>query len=127
MKKIVAIVAILMLALQANAAMSYKDAIAQNDRKPMAVLVYANWAQNYDYTLTMYRKMQSSLGNLYNYVELDLASAEAKDYTEDFAIMPKLPYIMLYRGKGKFQRLLDRNCATDLNCAIPKMKSFSRQ
>ena len=127
MKKFILMLALLAFTLQANAAMPYKDAAAKNDREPMAILVYADWAQNYDYALTIFRKLQDTLGKSYNFVELNIASKDAKDYTETYSIMPKLPYIILYRGNGKFQRVLDRNCATDLNCAIPKMKSFSRQ
>lgn len=126
MKKILLVLAILIFALQANAAMSFKDAQAENGRTPMAVFVYAKWAQNYNDSLNVFRKLQSTLGNTYNYVELDLASDDAKEYTEIYLVRPRLPYIMLYRSNGNVQRLLERPCASDLNCALQKMKLFYR-
>ena len=127
MKKFILLLAVLIFALQANAAMTYKDASAENGKKAMAVLVYARWAQNYDYALEIFRNAQGRLGKSYNYVELDIASDDAKEYSEKYSIRSKLPYIALFRSNGEFQRYLDRNCTSDLNCAVSKMKSFLRK
>ena len=127
MKKILIILLLMMLMPTVNAAMSYKDAYTMNNSTPMAVFVYADWATNYEKNLTEFRKAQQELGDKYNYVELDIASNDAKAYTEQNAILPKLPYIMLYRGKCKFARLIDRSCASDEACILSKMKSFMRQ
>ena len=127
MKKFILLLVILVFTLQANAAMKYKDAFAKNGKIPMAMLIYADWAQDYNETLTMFKKLESTLSNSYNFVELNIADKETKDYSETYSILPKMPYIMLYRSSGKVQRVLDRDCALDLNCAVPKMKSFIRQ
>lgn len=127
MKKLIAILIMSALTLSVKAAVKYSDAYEVNDTKPMAVLIYADWADNYQNYLSEFRKIQQELGDIYNYVELDLASEDARNYTEQNMILTKLPYIMLYRSKGRFARVLERSCASDASCAAPKMKSFIRQ
>lgn len=127
MKKLLIIVLLLMLMPTVKAAMNYNDAYAMNNSTPMAVFIYADWATNYETNLTEFRKAQQELGDKYNYVELDIASKDTEAYTEQNAILPKLPYIMLYRSKCKFARLIDRSCASDEACILSKMKSFMRQ
>ena len=127
MKKLFVILSLLLLMPVTYAAMTYTNAYSMNNDKPMAVFIYADWADNYETSLSQFRNAQQEMGDLYNYVELDLASKDARAYTEQNVILPKLPYIMLYRSKCKFARLLDRNCSSSSACIIPKMKSFMRQ
>ena len=127
MKKIILIFTLLFFVIKADAAMSFKDAFEVNDTKPMAVLIYADWADGYENSIVQFRNMQRELGSVYNYVELDIANEDAKYYTEQNTILTKLPYIMLYRGKCKFARFIERGCALDTACSVPKMKSFIRQ
>lgn len=126
MKRILILLMITLIGLQAHAFMSYEDAYVQNDVKPMAVLVYADWVDNSDKAVSIFNSAQQELGNYYNFVALNISSNDAKSYNEIFSFLPKLPYIMLYRGKGKFSRQLDRNCVYDYSCIVPKMKSFLR-
>lgn len=127
MKKLLIIFALLLLAVRVNAAITYSEAYQANDTKPMAVLIYADWADNYQAVLAQFRTMEAQMGNLYNFVEMDIASKDAKAYTEQNSILTKLPYIMLYRGKCKFARFIERSCASSADCTIPKMKTFIRQ
>lgn len=127
MKKLLSILTLILLMVPAQAASKYDSAYSVSDTTPMAVFVYADWADNYDGYLNVFRTVQQKMGDTYNYVELDIASEDAKAYSEQNVILPRLPYIMLYRSKCKFARLIDRNCASSAECIIPKMKSFKRQ
>ena len=98
---------------------------AQNDKKPMAVLIYANWAEGYQGTLAQYKKAERVLANDYNFVELDIASKDAKIFNDKYIIYPKLPYIVLFRDNGRFSVLLTRDCASDSSCIINKLKDFN--
>lgn len=127
MKKFVILLSAFLIASHAHAAMKFSDAYAANGKTPMAVLIYANWADNYSEIINEFRQAQKIMGNDYNYVELDLASKDAKDFTEINSILTQLPYIMLYRSNGRFARYINRSCSADKSCFIPKMKSFIKQ
>ena len=127
MKKLFFVLAVFVFALKANAAMTFSDAFDENNSKPMAVLVYANWIDNYEEYLTTFRGLEREFGDIYNFVELDIATEEAKTYMERNTILVKPPYIMLYRGKCKFARVIERDCANNSACISPKMKTFIRQ
>lgn len=126
MKKLLVLLILLFLVPKSYAAISYSDAYSNNDRKPMAVLIYAEWAPNYNNVLTQFRDAQKALGNTYNFVELNLASEDAANFTEDNVIWTKLPYIMLYRNRCKFAKQIKRGCTSDSACIIPQMKAFLR-
>lgn len=126
MKKILLFLMLLILVPKAYAEMSYAEAYSMNNKKPMAVLIYADWAMNSDGILRQFRAVQKEMGDRYNFVELDIASEDASGYTEKNAILPKLPYIMLCRNYGKFAKRIDRECASNPACLIPKMKTFDR-
>jgi len=125
MKKIILLfTALTLLTISSNAAMKYSEALSMNGTKPMAVLIYSSAADNYQTSQAQFKRIQNELGTLYNYVELDIASKDALEYTEQFNILTKLPYIMLYRNNGKFSRVINRDCIPSTSCAVPKMKSF---
>lgn len=126
MKKILMVIAILMLtAVSVRAAVvGMQSAMSQNDRKPMAVLVYANWAKGYQNALSQFRKVEQTLENTYNFVELDIASKDAKFYNDTYIIYTKLPYVMLLRENGRFSMLLKQDCTASASCMTDKMKGF---
>ena len=127
MKNLLVIFVLFIVSIQANAAvMKYSDAYEANDTKPMAVLVYANWAENYAGIYRQFRAVQQEMGDKYNYVELNIADRDTKDYLEKNVILTNPPYIMLYRGKCKFARIIEGDCASSSACIISKMKSFMR-
>ena len=127
MKKIFALFFVLLISLQANAAMKFSEAYEMNDKKPMAVLVYSDRASDYGSALYQFKAAQNQIGDLYNYVEVNLSSSQVLDYTEKNVILTKLPYIMLFRSKCKFARVIDRDCLSDSSCVVSKMKTFIRQ
>lgn len=126
MKKIFLVLAILCISvLQANAAVTtFDNAYSQNGNKPMMVLVYANWADGYQNALAQFRNVQQTFGKSYNFVELDLASKDAKSYCDKFMITPGMPYIMLFRSNCKISRLIDKSCAANSACISSKAKAF---
>ena len=127
MKKLLIILGVFLLALKADAAMSFSDAFDENNTKPMAVLVYADWMNDYENYLATFRGLEREFGNTYNFVEVNIASEDAKDYLERSTILVKPPYIMLYRGKCKFARVIERDFANDSGNISQKMKTFIRQ
>ena len=129
MKKLIIFLSVIIGAcLCAKAAtMTYSNASAQNGKKPMAVLIYANWADNYKDAIKNFRASQQKLGNSYNYVELDLAKPDAKDYTDRYVINQKVPNIMLLRNNGRFSYLITRDCLATTSCIVEKMNRFIKK
>ena len=105
-------------------AMTFEQAFQESNKTPMVVLIYAQWADNYQNHIAQFRKSQSQLGSIYNYAELDIASNSAKYFNEKFHIYPKLPYVLMFKNGGKISRYIPRECASDLNCLNSKLKSF---
>ena len=103
---------------------SFEEAFSQTSTKPMAVLIYSDWADNYQNFIINFRNLQNHFGNNFNFVELDIASKEMKAFNDRYEMYPKIPYIILYRNSGKVSRIIQRNCVLDSSCAITKMKSF---
>ena len=126
MKKFILLIALIALSIRGvSAAVTFSQARADSS-KPMAVLVYADWADGYQNALLQFRKIQKDFGNSYNYVELNITKREAKEYSDSFKIMPGLSYIMLYRNNCKISRLLEKSCASNYSCISSKMKTFAR-
>ena len=68
MKKALLIFCIFLLtALNVNA-MIFEEAFNQVDRKPMLVLVYANWAENYRDCLASFNNLQNIFGDTFSKV-----------------------------------------------------------
>ena len=126
MKKLLSSLILLLLFVvgmqQANA-MKYDQAI--NQPKPMAILVYAPWADGYTTMLQSFNSLQQKYGAKYNFVTMNIATDDAKVYNQKYYIYPNLPYVMLFRDKGKFSRFIERNCAQDAQCLSTKMDLFS--
>ena len=126
MKKLLSSLILLLLFVvgmqQANA-MKYDQAI--NQSKPMAILVYAPWADGYTTMLQSFNSLQQKYGAKYNFVTMNIATDDAKVYNQKYYIYPNLPYVMLFRDKGKFSRFIERNCAQDTQCLSTKMDLFS--
>ena len=125
-KSVISFIVLLSVVLTCNAAvLKFKDAFAQASSKMMFVLVYASWAPRYQAYLANFRKMQKELGNAYNYVELDITTADAAAYNQKFDIYRNLPYVIMLREGGRIQRYIDNQCSADLSCMRAKMKAFT--
>ena len=116
----------LFLGVKANASVSFDEAFSKANSKPMLVLVYADWADNYEVFLEKFRGLEQEFGDEFNYVELDIAKPEAKSFNARYHIYPNLPYILMYRDGGKVSRYIQRNCAINESCMVPRIRSFAR-
>ena len=105
-------------------ALNFEEAYNQSNSKPMVVLIYAQWADNYATYLQSFNLAKTEMENTYNFVELDIASQDAKIFNEKYHIYPNLPYILMFREGGKISRYIQKDCALDSKCIISKLKSF---
>ena len=105
-------------------AMTFDQAFAQTDKKPMVVLIYAQWADGAMNCLQQFRIAKSELADKFNFVELDIAKPETKSFNNRYHIYPKLPYIIMFRDNGKVSRYIQRDCASNASCIISKLKTF---
>lgn len=105
-------------------AISFSDAYNQSGKKPMILLIYADWAENYMGYLNVIDTLEKKYGNSYNFVKLDIAKPEAATFNSRFSIYQNLPYILMFKDGGKISRYIQGNCAVDYSCVESKMKSF---
>lgn len=126
MKKILTLLTIVILSvsLQAKATVSFEDAFKESTTKPMLVLVYAQWADDYETYLKTFKSAQNEFGDKFNYVELNIASADTKFFNSRYHIYPNLPYVLMFRDGGKISRYVPNNCADKEACLLPKIKTF---
>lgn len=124
MKKIILSVLILFLLTLNVKAMDFQEAFAQSRVKPVVVLLYADWSDNQENALNVFRTLQPRFSRVYNFVELDIAKEETKFYNQRFDIFRGLPYIMMYKEGGKISRFIDSSCTNDTRCLESKLKSF---
>lgn len=127
MKKILNILILLLLSLSITSkvnAMTFEEAFAKSETTPMVVLVYAQWADNYQGHIQQFREAKKQLEDTFNFVEMDIASKDAKAFNSRYHIYPNLPYVLMYRNGGRVSRYIDRNCAATTSCMVPKLKSF---
>ncbi len=127
MKKIIITLLVLLsitLTTQVTKAMSYADAIKSN--KPMALLIYATWADDASNVMGKFKAQEAKYGDLYNFVLLDIASEDTKEYNKKYQIYSNLPYVILYRDNGKISRYLQKNCILEDSCFTEKLDFFIR-
>lgn len=103
-------------------AMSFEEAMKQP--KPFAVFVYADWAEDVNKSKTAFEAMAGQQSSIYNFIMLDIASKDAKFFNKSYYIYPNLPYVLLYKDKGKVSRYLKSDCVNDSTCFADKLKYF---
>ena len=114
---------VLGFSLNANA-ITFDEAFEQSGSKPMLVLVYAPWADNYEAYLDNFRALETEFGEKFNYVELDVSTDALKSFNQRYHVYPNLPYVLMFRDNGKVSRYIQKNCAVSSSCMIPRVKSF---
>ena len=124
LSKLLSVLAIMLLFSATSNAITFEEAYTQTDKKPMVALIYAQWADEDKTFLNTYRSIQEDFTNSYNFVELDIASKDAKFFNTKFHIYPNLPYILMFRDNGKVSRYIPKNCTEDAACIRNKLKSF---
>lgn len=106
-------------------ALSFSEAMEQSGKKPVLVIVYADWAENVDMYLQKFELLKKEFGDKFNYVELNIASSDTKFFNERYHIYPQLPYVLMFKNNGKVSRYIQRNCVSSESCLIPRAKQFS--
>lgn len=105
-------------------ALTFEEGFKQSNSKPMMVLVYANWADKYSQIQQVFKSAEQAYGKVFNFVELDIASYDAKFFNSKYHIYPNLPYVLMFRDAGKVTRFVPQNCASDSSCLESRIKSF---
>ena len=125
MKNIISIILFSIIIFNCNKAnaLTFEEAYNQIYSKPAAVLVYADWADNYQNCLQQF-KIASQKTNKINFVAIDIAEKTAKAYNSKYEIFQNLPYILLIRNGGKVTRVLPRSCASNNACITQKINAF---
>ena len=103
-------------------AMSYEEALSSS--KPIALLIYASWADDLAPVQQAYNSMLQQYGEQYNFVPLDIASRDTKAFNKTYHIYPNLPYVLLFKDRGKVSRYLQKNCILDQACFSERLKMF---
>lgn len=93
-------------------------------QKPLAVIIYAEWADNYQNYVDAFKKIDGVYGNQMNYFELNIASEDTKFFNQRYHIYPNLPYILLFKDNGKVSRYIQKDCILDESCLQTRVKSF---
>lgn len=116
------LVSVMVFGAQSAKAMKYDEAMAQS--KPMAILVYADWADSASTALQVFKSLEQKYNAQYNFVPLNIATADAKSFNKTYHIYPNMPYVLLFKDRGKISRYLQQNCAIDSACFEGKLKMF---
>lgn len=127
MKKILlSIFSLLIIAsnVQIAKAMTFADGIS--DSKPMALLIYADWADGASEVIGKFNSLGAKYGQSYNFVLMNIASDDTKEFNKKYHIYPNLPYVILYKDNGKISRYLQKNCVMDDACFTEKLDFFIR-
>ena len=125
MKKILAtlfLFATFAVQVQTANAMSYDEAIKQP--KPMVLLIYADWAEGLDKVNQNFDNAQKQYGTTYNFVKMNIASSEAKNFNKKYYFYPNLPYALLIRDGGKVSRYLQKDNINDASAFAERLKAF---
>ena len=89
------------LTTQVSNATTYTEGI--KDSKPMALLIYADWADNASDMIGQFKIQEAKYGKLYNFVLLNIASADTREFNKKYHIYPNLPYVLLYKDGERFK------------------------
>jgi hypothetical protein len=105
-------------------AKSFQEAQGEMSGKPLIILIYAQWADNYQSAVNELKLVENKYLSQYNFVALDIAKEDAKFYNAKYNIAPNLPYIVIYKQGGKISRFLTGDCTFDSKCIENKMNLF---
>lgn len=110
------------MGVQTAKAMNYDEAMKQS--KPIALLIYADWAEGLDKVNQSFDSAQKQYGTTYNFVKMNIASSEAKNFNKKYYFYPNLPYALLIRDGGKVSRYLQKDNINDASVFAERLKSF---
>ena len=126
MRKVFLVVFLVLLmggsALSANT-LTFNE-IVNKQNKPAAVLVYSDWADDKEAVFNVFDEYQMKYAKKYNFLKLNIASEDAKIFNKTFYIYPNLPYIILFKDKGKTSRYIIKECILKDGCMRDKFDYF---
>ena len=125
MKKVLTLLFLLSIvvasAQKANS-MSFDEAMGQS--KPVAVLIYAPWADNAEQIKQAYNTLGQEYGDRYNFTTVDITKEEAKGFNQKYTIYPNLPYVLFFKDRGRITRYLKQDCIMDTACFKERLDFF---
>jgi len=124
-KKISLLFLLSLIIATVHPAMAIKYSEALNASQPMALLIYADWADGLTGVSQTFNILSQRYENTYNFVRLNIADPETKVFNQKYHIYPNLPYVLLYKDGGKISRYLPKDCASDLSCFSGKLDMFN--
>ena len=104
-------------------AATYEELVAQS--KPSAILIYADWIDNVQPTLTAFDAMQPIYGKKFGFAKVNICDKEAKAFNQRNYIYPNLPYIILFKDRGRISRIINRDCILDDACIKERFDFFA--
>ena len=117
------IILVLVCAMAKSDAATFEEVMAQS--KPCAVLIYADWADNLAAVTAAYGAQEQAYYNKYNFAKINICEEEAKNFNKTFYIYQNLPYILLFKERGRISRIITRDCILDDSCFKDKLNSFA--
>lgn len=103
-------------------AMKFEEALQQS--KPVAVLIYAPWAEGINEVMQSYDDMANVYGNKFNFTKINIATEEALNFNKTYHIYPNLPYVLFFKDKGKITRYLKKDCVMKTSCFSERLDFF---
>ena len=103
--------------------MKYEDAI--NQSKPIAMLIYANWADEVVPSKQAFNNLAIKYANKYNFVTINIGTEEAKAFNKTYTIYADVPYLLLFKDRGRFSRYIKRDCLLNESCINGKLDIFA--
>ena len=126
MKNVIMIICLVMVVMfctiKANA-LDFTDAIKL--QKPCAVLIYADWADDAQKVITAFNAAEKKTGSKYNFVTMNIADQQTREFNKLYHIYPNLPYVLLFKDKGKISRLIKKDCVMSDSCFADKLDLFA--
>ena len=104
-------------------AATYDDLI--NQSKPVAILIYADWADNLQPSIDAFDAMQPIYGDKYAFAKINICQKEAKSFNQRNYIYPNLPYVILLKDRGRITRLIKKDCILDESCIKERFDFFA--
>ena len=114
----------LILNIHSVNAMTFSEGYQQTSSKPMLLSVYATWSNGYQAIEQNFQSLQKNYGDKMNFVLMDIANPETKEFNDKFHIYPKLPYVLMFRDGGRVTRYVQKDCAINQSCLADKVRSF---
>ena len=104
-------------------AITFEEAIKQ--KKPCAILLYADWADNVKTIIPVYSSIEQQYGQKYNFLKINIANEEAKSFNKTNYIYPNLPYVLLFKERGRMSRCITQDCLINDSCIKEKLDLFA--